>query len=42
MKNKFINKIAAVGLTVITTAGLFTGCVGNTVKASGSEQVSVE
>lgn len=42
MKNKFINKIAAVGLTVITTAGLFTGCVGNTVKASGSEPVSVE
>ena len=42
MKNKFINKIAAVGLTVITTAGLFTGCVGNTVKANGSEQVSVE
>ena len=29
MKNRFIHKIAAIGLAALTTAGLFAGCAGN-------------
>ena len=29
MKNRFIHRIAAIGLAALTTAGLFAGCAGN-------------
>ena len=36
MKNKFINKIAAIGLAAVTTAGLFAGCTNNIASVSAS------
>jgi len=38
MKNRFIHKIAAIGLAALTTAGLFAGCAGN----AGNENANPE
>ena len=35
MKNKFIKKVAAVGLAAISAVGLFAGCAGGTTKSTG-------
>ncbi|MBQ1489072.1 MAG: MetQ/NlpA family ABC transporter substrate-binding protein [Lachnospiraceae bacterium] len=42
MKNKFIHKIAAVGIAAISTVGLFAGCAQNVATVNANEKDSAD